>query len=531
MIRLAWLHESIKAKAVQPIRFHLLYEADVLSSSGSIRSPTPHLEKVTYISATPAEQQRGGNGDLTAGHDSSDLAKAQSDGLASSQRGHPSPNQHRRKFNQMSSPLLSNPRQPPKLHRTTTSEFERDRDRILPDPPAWMKENQMYASCRSTYADPPNAPFIAQLDKIKEARLLTLDEIGVRAYATSIASISAYPHVLQSGTEVLRLPGCDHKIASLWEEWYASADDDIDRRVEAIAALEKDDDLKHLKLFFEIWGVGPETAKRFYYDRGWKDLDDVIEYGWKTLNRVQQIGVKYYDEFLERIPRAEVEEIAAVIHRHARSCRGIPESDWDTDNDIVTVIVGGYRRGKTASGDVDVVLSHRKESVTKDLVIAIVSSLEAENWITHTLTLNTTTSDRNQQTLPYRGEGDGHGFDSLDKALCVWQNPVYDTEKHDKNPNIHRRVDIIIGAWRTIGCAVLGWSGANTFQRDIRRFVKREKGWKFDSSGVRDRATGHVLDLESPRNDQEGDTWLDREKRLMNGLGIGWRPPEERCTG
>jgi DNA polymerase IV len=77
----------------------------------------------------------------------------------------------------------------------------------------------------------------------------------------------------------------------------------------------------------------------------------------------------------------------------------------------------------------------------------------------------------------------------------------------------------------------LGWSGGNTFQRDIRRYVKRAKGWKFDSSGVRDRVSGHVLDFESPKNGDDADTWLDRERRLMNGLGIGWRPPGERCTG
>ena len=29
----------------------------------------------------------------------------------------------------------------------------------------------------------------------------------------------------------------------------------------------------------------------------------------------------------------------------------------------------------------------------------------------------------------------------------------------------------------------------------------------------------------------EEDTWWDRERRLMEGLGMGYRPPEERCTG
>jgi len=172
--------------------------------------------------------------------------------------------------------------------------------------------------------------------------------------------------------------------------------------------------------------------------------------------------------------------------------------------------------------------------------------------------LHTTTSDRNQETLPLKPSHNQtrSGFDTLDKALCVWQDPVFtpaDPESNsNKNPNIHRRVDIIISPYHTIGAAVLGWSGATTFERDIRVWCQREKGWKFDSSGVRDRRTGAVLDLESPSETKtkaeektavrkqekeeeggvdDGDGWQDRERRLMQNLGIGWRPACERWTG
>ena len=58
--------------------------------------------------------------------------------------------------------------------------------------------------------------------------------------------------------------------------------------------------------------------------------------------------------------------------------------------------------------------------------------------------------------------------------------------------------------------------------------MKQTHGWKFDSSGFRDRVSGRVLELEGPKKD-EPDDWLDMKKRLMEGLGIGWRPPGERC--
>ena len=126
---------------------------------------------------------------------------------------------------------------------------------------------------------------------------------------------------------------CDQKIAHLFHEYQAS-----NGKLQAVADLEADPALKVLREFYEIWGVGAKTAREFYYDKGWRDLNDVIEYGWKSLSRVQQIGLKYYDELMLKISRAEVESIAETITRHACLV---------TDKDIVSIIVGGYRRGKS----------------------------------------------------------------------------------------------------------------------------------------------------------------------------------------
>ncbi|OJJ50554.1 hypothetical protein ASPZODRAFT_56215 [Penicilliopsis zonata CBS 506.65] len=417
-------------------------------------------------------------------------------------------------------------RVPPKLHRETTSEHEE----TIPIPPApdWVKNHVLYACMRSAPLHPPNEKFIDQLIRIRTARALALDEIGVRAYSTSIASIAAYPYEVRTPAEILALPGCDVKIAHLFSEFKHSPTGTL----AAAQALDTDPTLRILHTFYQIWGVGAKTARDFYYARHWRDLDDVVAHGWASLSRVQQIGVKYYDEFQAGIPRVEVERIAQIILRHAQAVR--PESRYD-GRGIDAVLVGGYRRGKELCGDVDLVLSHRDEAVTRDLVVDVVASLEAEGWITHTLALHLTTSHRDQQTLPFRGDDGGKPhFDTLDKALVVWQDPHYNQgeeeeqqqEQRRKNPNPHRRVDIIISPWRTVGCAVLGWSGDTTFERDLRRYAKKRHGWKFDSSGVRERTSGgRVLDLE-----RAGRTWEERERLVMEGLGVGWRPATERCT-
>ena len=265
-------------------------------------------------------------------------------------------------------------------------------------------------------------------------------------------------------------------------------------------------------------------------------MDDLVEYGWSSLSRVQQIGVKYYDEFLLKIPRQEVKHIGNVVLEHARN----------VDGGFQMVIVGGYRRGKRQSGDVDVVLSHPNESKTMDLIEKLVMSLEKGKFVTHTLSLSTRNSERGQMPLAWRGEGKaGSGFDTLDKALVVWQGPadqkaaghkgisVEGEEAGEASSPPHRRVDIIVSPWKTVGSAVLGWSGGTTFQRDLRRYCKKEKGLKFDSSGIRSRTDGAWVDLEG-----EGGGWPGpapdmetAERRVFAGLGLEYRRPEERCTG
>ena len=410
------------------------------------------------------------------------------------------------------------------LHRTT-SEHDEAISSVPPPLPDWVKENKIYACERATPLNSPNNDFIDELKKIKLARVLTLDEIGVRAYSTSIASLAAYPYRVQSTREILALPGCDQKIASLFHEYKSTG------RLQAVEDLEADPALKVLRDFYEIWGVGAKTAREFYYDKGWRDLDDIVEYGWKSLSRVQQIGLKYYDEFLLKIPRSEVESITATITRHAKLV---------TDSNVETIIVGGYRRGKSESGDVDVVLSHPEEAMTYNLVDRVVKSLEKEGCITHTLTLNLTNSKRDQQPLPINTAiGGGHGFDTLDKALVVWQDPNWSTKEAElaanpkaKNPNPHRRVDIIISPWRTVGCAVAGWTSGTTFQRDLRRYAKHKLGWKFDSSGVRERGTGRWVDLEGWTDKRTRcKDWKEAERKVFEGMGLVYREPWDRCTG
>lgn len=440
------------------------------------------------------------------------MSRARSDSPYISKSGYAHPKAQPSQLSRPSQPIITRPTK--LLHQTTS---EHDDPGKLPPIPEYLHTS--YSCQRPTPLHTPNDAFLALLKRIRQVRQLTDDEVGVRAYSSAIASLAAYPYALTSAQEILRLPGCSEKVATLWREFHERG------HIADVDEMDNDPQIQTLSLFYEIWGVGPKGAREFYYRKGWRDLDDVVEFGWKGLSRVQQIGVKYYDEFLLKIPRDEVERIGGVIleaaNRVAPGCQ--------------MTIVGGHRRGKQESGDVDVVVSNPDEEKTHHLVTRIVEEIERGKWITHTLLLSTSNSDRDQTPVSNAPHG-GAGFDTLDKALVVWQDPAWPTREADlaadpeaKNPNVHRRVDIIVSPWRTVGCAVAGWTSGTTFQRDMRRYAKNVLGLKFDSSGVRNRQDGGWVDLEGIGG-KAGDM-LTAEKRVFEGLGLEWREPSERCTG
>ena len=233
VVRLDWLNESLSAGKVLSLEPYIIYEARLTSpdesavsvpqvvkfngvkpssAAGKEEVALPPVAKTNGVKPSSAANQRG----LTSGI----IERASAD---------PKPSVARyRKRDQIKDAanrdsvgksFLSSARaairlssqhltRPTHLLHQTTSEHDESVSTPLPALPDWIRENKVYSCERATPLDSPNKAFISQLTKVKLARLLTLDEIGVRAYSTSIASLAAYPYPIQSTREVLALPGC-----------------------------------------------------------------------------------------------------------------------------------------------------------------------------------------------------------------------------------------------------------------------------------------------------------------------------------
>ncbi|TDL20099.1 Nucleotidyltransferase [Rickenella mellea] len=170
---------------------------------------------------------------------------------------------------------------------------------------------------------------------------------------------------------------------------------------------------------------------------------------------------KYTRLVLCRIPRGEVEEM----------CRIVTAELEQIQTGCIHTIVGGYRRGKPESNDVDIVFTHPEKGKDRGLCQKLVDRLRQRGMVTHVMHLSSFRAPNSMKRSHW---------DSLEKSLTVFvlppSSPFYSGTR--------RRLDLIFAPAEVYWCAVIGWTGSTMFQRDLRKWTKDKRGWKFDSSGM-----------------------------------------------
>jgi hypothetical protein len=104
------------------------------------------------------------------------------------------------------------------------------------------------------------------------------------AYRKAIAALKRHPRKITSAEEAQKVRGIGDKIAKKITEILQTGGlrrlDITDQRTQAF------------QLFSQIWGAGPETIKK-WIAQGYRSLEDLTA-NPKSLNKQQQIGVRYY---------------------------------------------------------------------------------------------------------------------------------------------------------------------------------------------------------------------------------------------
>ncbi|KAI0050505.1 Nucleotidyltransferase [Auriscalpium vulgare] len=340
----------------------------------------------------------------------------------------------------------------------------------------------------------PNQELCEQLDVVRKLRELEGEERSSLSYRRAVASIKSYPRQLSKcdREEIARLPNIGTKISKMVLEYLENGNIN---EVEKIKASER---YNALVLFASIYGIGPSTARNLYA-RGLRNLRDLEAFyevngppvegieGPQSVEMDIQIALGLRAELAIKIPREEVE----LIHRTIMNELEVVQPG------CVSMIVGGYRRGKSESNDVDIVFTHPDASKAIGLCTKLVRRLHEQGMVTHVMHLSSFHAHNALRTTHW---------DSLEKSLTVFRPPI-------PNPT-RRRVDLIFALPETYWTAVVGWTGSTMFERDLRSVAKLQ-GMKFDSSGITRR---HDSTLFYPRT----------EKEVFDMFGLPWIDPTLR---
>jgi DNA polymerase/3'-5' exonuclease PolX len=112
----------------------------------------------------------------------------------------------------------------------------------------------------------------------------------------------------------------------------------------------------------DVYGIGPAKAKELVA-KGITTIAELRARQEELLNDSQKKGLKYYEDILERIPRAEIDEYSSVFKA---------AFDKVKQEDSRYEIVGSYRRGAKQSGDIDVIITSKNHEVFKNFIDLLV---------------------------------------------------------------------------------------------------------------------------------------------------------------
>jgi DNA polymerase IV len=192
VVKLAWLLDSWERKKLLPVDQYLVYQGIRISA----RETTPVSVPVLGSESKPIHT-------LAAG--STSPASSILERALAEQKAQPTSSSPQSRYKRRHNAPTALPQNAPSLLHQTTSEH----DIVLPMMPGFL--TTVYSCERPTYMNPPNEAFVKLLIEIRTIRQLREDDVGVRAYSTSIASVAAYPYLLKNpqGKDLRTYSNCE----------------------------------------------------------------------------------------------------------------------------------------------------------------------------------------------------------------------------------------------------------------------------------------------------------------------------------
>ena len=211
-------------------------------------------------------------------------------------------------------------------------------------------------------------------------------------------------------------------------------------------------------------------------------LNKETKYLYK-LNSHQLLGVKYFYDMSQKIPREEVQKAERILTAAAKHM----------NKDIVVTLCGSYRRGRPKSGDVDCLITHPDIKTMDDL----------ENNPTNILAKFVellTNLDFLVDHLTDFGRSKYMGF-------CI-------IKQAGKKQNTVRRIDIRFIPFDGYGASILYFTGSKTFNTQMRTHAL-SKGYSLNEYGLKRLSDNILISCKT-------------EEEVFTILNYPYKKPEER---
>ena len=168
-----------------------------------------------------------------------------------------------------------------------------------------------------------------------------------RAYHTVIQQLQMMTEPVETMEQLAHLKGVGEKIREKMEEVFQKG-----QRIEETKERIQADELQ------AVYGIGPKKATELI-EQGICSVADLRRLEptelSNRLNDKQRVGLRYYEDLIQRIPREEMEEHERILLRHST---------------LSLELVGSYRRGLSTSGDIDVLLRVPEGQTPRDIQLS-----------------------------------------------------------------------------------------------------------------------------------------------------------------
>lgn len=155
-----------------------------------------------------------------------------------------------------------------------------------------------------------NAHITTILDELQAMYLQMGDQFRAINYKKSSSFLKRLPRI-DSVQQLAGIQGFGKSLKNTIEEIINTGS------LRKLQHLKKNPRSTAITVLSDIWGVGEKTAEQFY-NQGYHTIEDIRTRGKHLLNRQQLIGLTHYSDFLTKIPRAEVDEIASIVEEECK---------------------------------------------------------------------------------------------------------------------------------------------------------------------------------------------------------------------